>query len=76
MQVDVARDTTRFRAAIAERDSLADFKLRGFTEFFQSADRSCLLFFRSGSESPRGDGAVLPSISDLGGKKQLWAVAL
>ena len=53
-RVGVARATPCFMAAVVESDSLADLKLRGlFKKINQGADRSCLLSFRSGNESPR-----------------------
>jgi hypothetical protein len=56
--------TSCFRVTVAESESLADLKLRGFfTDIIQGAGRRCLLSFRSGSESPRVViEHVLPSV--------------
>ena len=63
-RVVAAMATSCFRVTVAESESLADLKLRGFfTDIIQGAGRRCLLSFRSGSESPRVViEHVLPSV--------------
>ena len=63
-RVVVAMATTCFTVAVAESDTLADLKLRGvLRRLLQGAGRSCMLSFRSRSESPRvAMEHLLPSV--------------